>query len=229
MTTRIIVTLLLPVWYLSSFPGFNLQPKISATANSEQTVIQNFEEVFQEQIDNGDLIRPIGDSAYDTYQTVLEEFPTDEATHRKLKRSLTAALVSTSDEALTAYFDLGGSFILSINQESAIDQYYSIAAQLVGDDHFLYSGLMAKAYFIDALHARYIENTDLNTVNSLLHESLSLDPYASYTYNEIGQTYFELGDYQEACKHFKIAIQWNPNWNSAKENLRIAEAALHKK
>ncbi len=229
MTTRIIATLLLPVWYLSSFSGLTSQLETNVTTNIEQTVIQNLEEVFQEQIDDGDLLRPIGDSAYDTYQSVLEEYPTEETIHRKLKRSLIAALVSTSDEALTAYFDQGGTFIQAMNQAQAIDQYYAVAAQLVGEDHFLHSGLMAKAYFIDALSAKYIENTDLNTVNTILQESLSLDPYASYTYNEIGQTYLELGDYQKACEFFKSAIQWNPNWNSAKENLRIAEAALIKR
>ena len=80
--------------------------------NSTLTGYQDdIEAELEERINRGDLLKPTGTSAYDTYLIYAEKYPSDHSFKRKLKRSLVAALVDASDQALTEYYDEGGDFI----------------------------------------------------------------------------------------------------------------------
>ena len=191
------------------------------------------EEELELRIKRGDLIQPVGYSAYDTYKSYVEKHPSDQSLNKRLKRSLVAALADASDKALTEYFDEGGAFILkymsSFGAESRnipVDQYYAVAADLLGEGHYLYESLKSKAYFIEALKLQYIERQKPEGVKEKLLKSIALDPLASYTFNELGLINFAERNYTQACENYEMAIKLNPNWELPKEKLKIAEEAL---
>lgn len=191
------------------------------------------EDEMGQRIKRGDLITPNGFSAYDTYKEYSEEYPGDHPLKRKLKRSLVAALVDASDIVLTEYFDAGGEFILKyvpaqeIDDRSILfDEYYYLAAELLGEDHYLFSSLMSKGCFMEALKFRYIENKGFETIKKKLEESIALDSTASYTFNELGTIYFEGEEYPLACENYNQAIKLNSYWELPQQNLKMAKETM---
>jgi tetratricopeptide (TPR) repeat protein len=226
MNTRIIVSVLFPVWLL--FPPLNNFSDNWTLSEKTQLSIDDIEKQFNQCIQKGDLLTPIGSSAYDNYQLFLKVQPENHTTQRELKRTLVAKLVEIADQNLTLYFKQGGSFLSTAksNKDKSMDRYYTMAAKLMGEDYYLYDNLMSKALFAEALRHQYLEETDAALVKAKLKKSLELDPFASYTYNELGQVYFIETNYSAACEQYRQAIKWNANWKLAHQNLQTAEAAL---
>lgn len=240
MNDKIIQALLLPVWGILAVASLNAQ---IASSDRQQTDFQTtskyevnwVEEELEERIDRGDLLLPEGISAYDTYTLYAESHPAEDHLNRKLKRTLVAALADAADKALTGYFDEGGAFILKYilapaqsggQKNEPLDLYYFVAADLLGEGHFLNGSLKSKGFFIEALKLRYVENKASEAVKAKLNQSLALDPMASYTYNELGLIWFEEGNYPLACDNFNRAIELNTYWVTPQENLELAQKAL---
>ncbi len=242
MESRILNTLLLPVLCFLTVTFSNAQIASSEVLTSKGYSLEfsnqseiAIEEEMVERIKRGDLLNPIGASAFDIYKDYVEDDRSDASLEKKLKRFLVAALVEASDKALTEYFDEGGDFIhkymsspsqVGTKRNIPVDRYYITAADLLGEDHFLYGSLKAKGYFIEALKMRYIENKGTKEVKEKLEKSIALDPESSYTYNELGVIYFDEKNYTLARVNYNRAIKINAYWETPKENLRIAEEAL---
>ncbi len=109
---------------------------------------------------------------------------------------------------------------------SALLVFCFVAADLLGENHYLYAGLKSKGYFIEALKFRYLENKAPETVKLKLQESIALDPLASYTFNELGMIYFDEKNYNLACENYQRAIQLNASWTAPQEMLKTAQEAL---
>ena len=188
------------------------------------------EEEFAIRIERGNLIKPEGSSAFDTYQTYLENHSPDDLS-KKMKRSLVAALAEVADKALTEYFDKGGEFIIKyfsgeLENNVPIDQYYFVAADLLGEGHFLFGGLQSKGYFVEALKMRYLEGENIEIIIDKLEKSKAIDPLTSYIYYELGLIYFEAENYSKACENFTISTKLNDNWEKPLQKLKLSKEAL---
>ena len=242
MESRILNTLFLPVLCLLPVMLFNtltvpaeLRSGIVVCQAPPKYNVYNVEEEMKEMIKRGDLLEPTGACAYDTYKVYVKAQGSDDAMKRKLKRSLVAALADASDKALTEYFEEGGAFINKYmfthtkgesKRNVPLDKYCFVAADLLGEDHFLYGSLKSKGYFIEALKFRYIENKSAEVVKEKLKASIAMDSDASYTYNELGQIYFDEKNYSLACENYNRAIKLNSYWKLPQEKLKVANEAL---
>ncbi|XP_022768184.1 small glutamine-rich tetratricopeptide repeat-containing protein-like [Durio zibethinus] len=96
-------------------------------------------------------------------------------------------------------------------------ELYSIAVSLC-DDNAVYYCNRAAAY------------TQIHNYNEAIRDclkSIEIDPNYSKAYSRLGLAYYAQGSYADAIgKGFKKALQLDPNNESVKENIRVAEQKL---
>lgn len=159
--------------------------------------------------------------AYDLYQSFPEKTAAQRADKRNMKRNLVALMTGKADKALTAYFiEEGG--ITTSNYYSNVSDYYLKSAKLLGKDHFQYNEMLSKYFFIEALRLKS-QSPHASKVMDKLTTSLTLNPNASYTLNEIGNIYFDKGHYKKALTYYQKATDISVTWgkNVIKTNKKL--------
>ena len=151
------------------------------------------------------------------YSNQPEETAKDRAKKREMKRELISVVVDNADRSLTAYFEKGDELWKDPFNTPA-SEYYLIAANLLGEDHFLYEDLIGKYYFMEAMKLKTTGSSDYEEVINKLKTSLEIEPDASYTLNELGNIYFKKGNYKEALNYYKRANKVSPEWSKPLEN-----------
>ncbi|TYI82868.1 hypothetical protein E1A91_D05G251500v1 [Gossypium mustelinum] len=119
---------------------------------------------------------------------------------------------------LAETFKCQGNRTMQSKQYSDAIELYSIAVSLC-DDNAVYYCNRAAAY------------TQIQKYNEAIrdcHKSIEIDPNYSKAYSRLGLAYYAQGNYADAIeKGFKKALQLDPNNQSVKENIQVAEQKLN--
>ena len=164
-----------------------------------------------DKIENNSLSSQEIESTYELYLKQPEKRASQRAAKRKMKRDLVAVMVDKADRALTTYFEKEGE-MMNDPQNASVPEYYLKSAKLLGEDHFLYNELLGKYFFTEALKLNTQKNVDASNVIDKLNSSLTLEPNASYTLNELGNVYFAKEDYLKAMEYYQKANNISPTW-----------------
>lgn len=162
--------------------------------------------------------------AYQLYLEQPEKTSAQRSAKRKMKRDLVAVMVEKADEALTTYFDKEGE-MTGFTFSLPVSEYYLKSAELLGKDHLLYKQLLGKYFFMEALRLKALHPNDPKVMD-YLNSSLTMEPDASYTLNELGNIYFEKKNYEAAKEYYQKAYAISPTWG---KNLVKANTSLQQK
>lgn len=146
-----------------------------------------------------------------------------------MKRNFAAALQDESQQAIIAYLntdteELEKRYQFQLDAYDRHPAYLSKATKLIGEDHYLYKKLKAKAYYFEGLvmrlHAeRFAVNDYYQRADSLLQIALSFDDEAAYIHNEMGMIQLSAKNFKAGIPHFNQAMTLSPTWLLPRLNL----------
>lgn len=204
-------------------PG-NLKQGTRKGVNHDAKTIDPKVESLIKEMENKGLSNLEIQSANDLYLEQPEKTKDQRVAKRKMKRSLVATMIEKADKTLTAYFDKEGE-IVNHPYFVPASEYYLKSAELLGKKHFLYNELLAKYFFMEALRLKALNPNDPK-VTDYLNSSLTLEPIASYTLNELGNIYFAKGELETALEYYQKANMISPAWG---KNIVKANKSLQQK
>ncbi len=134
------------------------------TKGFEQVVLAGMDSSWQKKyaqftaaLEKGELLEPPGASAYDLY-VELSEVPELERLHGIMKRNLATALQDESQQAINAYLRADEEEMAAQSRGdlkyTKFVRYLEKAADLLGEQHYMYKVLKAKHYYFDAVDIR---------------------------------------------------------------------------
>ncbi len=199
------------------------------TKGFEEIVLTDLDSIWRQKyeqftvaLENGDLLEPQENNAYDLYEE-LSKVPELERLHGLMKRNLATALQDESQQTLNA-------LLRSDNKEIAAQQrgeakynkfvrYLEKAAELLGSKHYMYKTLKAKQYYFEAVDIQFgsilkaISLSDSSDfwhaqAKAALQKSLDYEPNAAFTH--IYMAYYAKGNVKH--EHFQKAIELAPQW-----------------
>ncbi|TNE69937.1 MAG: tetratricopeptide repeat protein [Bacteroidetes bacterium] len=175
---------------------------------------------FTTAVQKGDLLEPAGASAYDLY-TELSNVPELERLHGIMKRNLATALQDESQQAINAYLrsdeeEIAAQFRGDLKYTKFV-RYLEKAAELLGEDHYMYKTLKAKQYYFDAVDIRIrftwrtfsLADSSLiwdKQCEDLIRKALELEENAAFIYFEQGLIV------NNDTSYYKKAIELAPAW-----------------
>ena len=144
-----------------------------------------------------------------------------------------AELMDEAQQALNNYLKVSASELkdryLGSDKYAAYAEDLGKAAEILGEDHYLYRNLIAKKLYFEGLSIRLEDETeDANIARALEKqmEALEYENRAAYIYNEIGLLYGNMyGDNgtrdfaPQRIEYFSKAIDWAPTWGIPYANL----------
>jgi tetratricopeptide (TPR) repeat protein len=204
--------------------GSNLKisPTLAASLQGAVPTEQDFVRNSLEQaIQEGRLLSPAVDNAWDIYQRYLN-YPLTEDARTEAEDQMVIALASAGDRVLWAY--RRGDQVIPLNADTYRQgaQLFTYAAEISRDD----LALQSKAKFMAGRAA--VENRQFDQGIALLREALSLDPGAAYAYNGLGIAYMEQQRWNEAIENFRAASARAEKWVYPRYNLSRVYASLNR-
>ena len=174
---------------------------------------------FERAIDEGRLISPPGENAWELYQR-FQQLPVSDVNKEDAQDNLLIALATAGDRVLGAY--RRGDAVIPLNaanyQEGA--QLFGRASELAPFD----DSLVNKARFMEG--SALVENRQYQQGIEVLLEVVAADPDAPYTYNALGIAYMEQQEWNDAIRNFRLAIDRAEKWVYPHYNLSRVYAAL---
>ncbi|MBU1720505.1 MAG: caspase family protein, partial [Bacteroidetes bacterium] len=190
----------------------------------DSSIARQYKE-FEKAIEEGRLTKPAGNSAWDYYQLLIGN---QEAVklHGLIRRNLAAAFQDNAQQVINQYL-AGKRTSLDLLQCNYNAELLTKTAGLIGEKHFLYNSIRAKCAFFEALSIQfnaYLKNDTLGAgkVIAKLKECISIEPAATYAYNELGCLYQEINCFDSAIVALNQAVELSPSWVFPYINLGIA-------
>ena len=172
-------------------------------------------------IEDGRLLSPTGDNAWDIYQRYLT-YALDEDERIEAEDQMVIALASAGDRVLSAYRRGDQVIPLDANSYQEGAQLFGYASEISPDD----LALQSKAKFMAGRAA--VENRQFDAGIESLREAVSLDPAAAYAYNGLGIAYMEQQRWNEAIENFRAASARAEMWVYPRYNLSRVYASLNR-
>ena len=149
---------------------------------------------------------------------------------RGLKGDLVSALQDDVQESIKAYLkadnrELKERFNRKGSKYSLFPEYMGAAADLLGQEHYLYQQMIAKKLYFLAVNTRLKGDNEkenkieyYNKALEYIQEALFYEERAAYIYNELGLISYRLGD--DNCEElYRRAIALSPTWAMPYSNL----------
>lgn len=168
-------------------------------------------------------------SAYEIYQD-MKSINALRPMMRGLKGDLVSALQDDVQSSIKAYLKTDNAEMKErFNRSGAkyvqFPGYMEAAAELLGQEHYLYQQMMAKKYYFEAVNLRLKGDNDrtkrtayYRQAQEMIHEALLYEDRAAYIYNELGLISYRLRD--DDCEElYRRAIQLSPTWAMPYSNL----------
>lgn len=194
----------------------------SENPENNQEVASSIIDAFYSSLENGHLIhspeyrtshKSNSPSALELFDS-LSRLDIPNARIRGIKADFITALQDDSQKAINDYLkstsqtlndrDLGRG---QTYQEYPL--YLQKAAELLGPSHYLYSQLLAKSYYFDAVIHRLDQS--YSKARELIEKALVYEDRAAYIFNELGFLYDREGD-PRALDMYQLALNLSPNW-----------------
>ena len=193
------------------------------------TSVQELYAAFLSAVERGDLLEPAkaGSSANDLYEQLIQE-ESLAPLHGFMKRNLAAALHDKAQVVLNSYLK---SDTAELSKRWRLDssyfwypQYLSRAAELLGEEHYMYRNLRGKQYYFEGLLIRL--QRDFQTTNKgvpwdttmtakaleLQHKALEYETRAAFIYHELGNLYRGKANRYKALEYSRKSAELSPNW-----------------
>ena len=176
---------------------------------------------FKEALSAGNLLTPEGKSANDWY-ILLSKNKSIARLHNFMRRNLAAALQDEAQQAINAYLladkkDLSNRINMG-DGYAAYPAYLARAAELLGEQHYMYRSLKAKQLYFEAVLIR-LDNQKKSALDSIYKEAISklekameFESQAAYIFNELGVNYERIKDYDKAIESYRKANDLAPTW-----------------
>ena len=231
----------------------SLKPELAATAskstniaslvNNDSSILElhsEFVAALQDQYflpsDKNDS-RQAGKSASELYQVLLQEDAL-QPIHNIMKRDFAAALQDVAQQDIIAYLNTdaeemnerwknyGASYVSN-------PAYLEKAADLLGENHYMYKQLLVKRYYFEGLLNRLEAEQSgdkilFDQAFAKVNLALNYDDQAAYVYNELGLIkQFGYRDFETAKQYFDTAMMIAPTWVLPYNNLCRIYKILH--
>ncbi len=194
-------------------------------ANQDSSLLKQYD-AFLSAIEQGHLMDPpkgqAADSSANHYYELLIQEPDIQHLHGLMTRNFVAALMDDAQKWINKFLQstlYGGAW----NHPKGYDKYLARAAELLGEDHYLYGNLKGKEYFFKArdLFLDYksqkgvMDSAILEHFIKYLQQGLDYDDKAPYLYHHLtygaGLTY-DVVTNRENIEYLKKAIELAPSW-----------------
>lgn len=180
---------------------------------------------FETALQRGHLLYPEEGAAYSIY-VQIKDHPAMRSYRNLLRNDLAAALQDETQKAINDYLsadprEMRRRWNLDTRRYSLYPQYLEKAAELLGEGHFSYSQIKARASYFEGLNLR-LQGERMGNIagkDSLFRvaigrqeQTLRYDSTAAYAYNELGLLSRRLRQYNQAIEHFHHALRFSPGW-----------------
>lgn len=176
--------------------------------------------VFKKALKEGRLLDPEDQCAYTLFYA-LKDRPAMKPFEGVMRRNLAAAFQDEAQRAINDYLasepeELRKRWARS-SQYERYPVYLEKSAELLGNQHFMYSAIKAREFYFRGLNLRLKgEPTEDNALYlraiQFQKEALSLDENAAYAYNELGLLARRRGNFSESVDYFNKALAISPGW-----------------
>jgi protein O-mannosyl-transferase len=182
---------------------------------------------YQASLQRKQLLYPEEDAAYTIYTTIRDR-PAMAPYRQEMRRELAAALQDDAQQAINDYLAASP---LELRRRWSFDQRYAYfpeylakAAEILGDEHFMYAELKAKELYFNGLNLRLKGERESQAALyqqaiGLQQQVLQLDSTAAYAYNELGLLARRQGDFEGSIEYFQKVLAFSPTWVLAEANL----------
>ena len=195
----------------------------------EDTTKYNTYLAFNQAMARGHFLFPYEGSAYAIFEEI-KGYDELQKYVNVMRRNLSAALQDEAQQAINKYLAADADELRSRwkfeDKYSKYPESLDKAAELLGEKHFFYSTLKARAYYFKGLNYRL--KGDLSDNDSLLITALKLqdsclilEPYAAHALNEIGFLNYKLANFDEAINFYNKALDISPSWPLIYANLSV--------
>ncbi len=205
---------------------------IASTRNNESsayqdTVIQKLIHAFNLAINQKILLYPTNKSAWHILEQ-LKEYEEFDSNIGLYQRNLAAALQDEAQQSINKYLEANSQELMRRWQfddgYTDYPEYLRKAMQLLGEDHFYYNELKARAYYYEGLKLRLKGEQNYDTlmiIKSMAYQDscLQIDSLAAFAFNEKAYASFVCKDYDNAEKYYNSTLAITPKWTLAWSNL----------
>lgn len=206
---------------LSTFLTVSTAAAFQSAPQSEQAPALQAQQAMVHAIEEGRLVWPVGNSAWDHYQRYVLRPLSDNQRHEADDR-MVIALGSAGDQILFTY--RRGNEVIPLGAAK-----YEEGARLFGyasEIDPLDLQLQAKAKFMEG--QLLIEKHEHSEGIQALRQSIVLDPNAAYAYNALGIVYLQQKRWKEAVANFRAATERAEMWVYPRFNLFRAYTRLNR-
>lgn len=196
-----------------------------ATPVLQDSTVSRLYRQFEVALRSGHLLFPEAGAAYTLYQQI-KDHPSVRAYKNPMRNDLAAALQDEAQKAINDYLsadprEMRRRWSLDDSRYRLYPQYLEKAAELLGESHFSYTQVKARAGYFAGLNLRLQGERPANAAmrDSLFREAqarqektLSLDSTAAYAYNELGLLARRRAQYPQSIQFFQKALHFSPSW-----------------
>ncbi len=168
---------------------------------------------FQQALQDGRLLAPKLQSAWDQYRQLLQS-SVPQSEKEDARDALAVSLENEGQKILQTYLR-GDASPLTAQDYRAGEAYFSRAAELNPDE----KKLQAKARFCAGRALLFDKR--LSDAENALRESVRIDPGGAYAHNALGKCYTDMGRPDDAVREFRTAFDNAPRWAYPHYNLAI--------
>ena len=197
---------------LSTFLSVSTAAAFQGAPPPEQTPAQEARQAMVQAIDEGRLVSPLGNSAWDHYESFVRSLP-KEGQRLEADDQMVIAFASAGDQILCEY--RRGEQVVSLDAASYEEgaRLFGYASEIAPFD----LALQAKAKFMAG--QAQAKKGNFSEAARALQQAVSLDPAAAYSYNALGQVYLEQGRWGDAIENFRSATARAGKWIYPRFNL----------
>jgi tetratricopeptide (TPR) repeat protein len=175
---------------------------------------------FEQAIQNGQLLEPKLQNAWDQYRQLLQS-NAPQSEKEDARDALAVSLENAGQKILQTYLR-GDASPLTAQDYRSGEAYFSRAAELNPDE----KKLQAKARFC-AGRALLFDHR-LTEAETALRDSVRIDPAGAYAHNALGKCYTEMGRADDAVKEFRTTFDNAPRWAYPHFNLAFTYVRIRR-
>jgi tetratricopeptide (TPR) repeat protein len=189
-------------------------------AEPKDSVAQRWLQAFELALREQRLLGPSENAAYPLLKR-LETRPAAADKIADLRLQLSAQLQDGAQTAINDYLAADPRELRRRwgfdNRYEKFPEYLEKAAELLGNEHFTYKRLQARAHYFRGLNLRLRGERSnqaalLAQAQAEQEKALALDPDAVFALNETGHLLLSLGKSREAVAYFERALALSPRW-----------------
>lgn len=197
-----------------------VDPSIANDKNTVPPIANAKLDQFNKALESGRLLYPEDNSAWSLYQQLKDDKSLANE-WAAMKSKLAAAFQDEAQQAINDYLKADPKELKKRwnfdDRYEKFPVYLNKAAELLGESHFLYKDINARAHYFSGLNLRLAGERKKDT---LLYKKafieqfkvIALDSNAAYAYNELGLLERRTKNYAKSIVYFNKAHLCSPKW-----------------